>query len=483
MLPTPQGGSKDKPKKQTMGPFVPGTEPKGSIQSKWMNDNPEAPVSRQAKTYNAGTPLKSLLNRPEPKVNTQSVASLLGLSDSTPEVPSMIARPEGSLLQEGARKAQADAAARAEQEKKETVKQERSKNKFTISGGRIMSIGSDGEEQQLPTGDSLGEAAESFAARAKREMAMNTSAKVAKGGEPPAEGQPVGKVKPMSWEEYEALSPRARAAVDFNTMLVTAVNKDKASQKQYETSADKQERAQYEVGVQEMFGDERGSDLYAPETMAVLQQIKFKDPQADLDDFLGLKAAITEDDLKTIDDNFITKNQPAELPDKIAAPKTLANSADPGVRNPLTENQQERREMVMGLALGTERAIDQQMSKAQGVLQNFQATAYAERSESVGFLGGTPSTVELAPGYGDDQLSQMIQSAYTQLTTSDPNSPEIQSMLTDLSKGRRAGDPEARQFYDYLSTRVDQNKTYGTPLGGEDVKYRSAEQLASALGL
>ena len=476
-LMAPQGGSKDKPKKQTMGPFVPGTEPKNSIQSKWMNDNPEAPVSRQAKSYQAGTPLKTLLDRPEPKVNTQSISSLLGLSDPAP-VPSMIARPEGTPIQEGARRAQAEASARATERKAQKAKTDRDDNRFVISGGRILSV-DEGGEDPLPKGNDLGLAAESFAARAKREMAMKTSAKVGQ----PAEGQPVGKVKPMTWEEYEALSPRARAAVDFNTMLVSAVNKDKASQKQYETSANKQERAQYEVGVQEMFGDERGSDLYAPETMAVLQQIKFKDPQADLDDFLGLQAAITEDDLKTIDDNFITKNQPAALPDKIAAPKTLANSADPGVRNPLTENQQERRELVQGLALGTERAIDQQMSKAQGVLQNFQATAYAERTESVGFLGGTPSKVELAPGYGNDELSQMIQTAYTQLTTSDPNSPEIQSMITDLSKGRRAGDPEAQQFYDYLTTRVDQSKMYGTPLGGKDVKYRSPEQLASALGL
>ena len=462
-------------KKSAMGPFVPGTEPKNSIQAKWMNDNPKAPVSRQAKSYQAGTPLKQLLDRPEPKVNTQSIASLLGLSDSTPPVPSMIARPAGTPIQEGARKAQAEAAARAAEAKQKQQAAERDKGKFTIQGGKILYSSDGGEPEPMITGTQAVDtaaAAESMAARAKREMALSTNARPAKGE--PAQGQPVGKVKPLTWEEYEALSPRARAAVDFNTMLVAAVNKDKSNQDTYEKTANKQERAQYEVGVQEMFGDQRGSDLYAPETMAVLQQIKFRDAEADLDDFLGLKAAITTDDLKNIDRVSSTvADNPLATPDLREA----------GAASPLTEAQTERQDLVKNIASSTEKAIDQQMSKAQGVLQDFQSTLYAERTESVGFLGGTPGKVEAAPGFGSDELSSMIQTAYTQLTTSDPNSPEIQTMLTDLSKGRRAGDPEAIQFYDYLNTRVDQAKKYGTPLGDKDVKYRSAEQLAAALGL
>jgi hypothetical protein len=106
-------------------------------------------------------------------------------------------------------------------------------------------------------------------------------------------------VKPMSWDEYEALPEAQRAAVDFNTLLTNAVRRDRKLQDTYDPNPLQQET--YRSAVIDMFGTDGNSKMFAPETMEVLQQLEIKDTAADLDDFLKLKVVITADDLKKID--------------------------------------------------------------------------------------------------------------------------------------------------------------------------------------
>jgi hypothetical protein len=106
-------------------------------------------------------------------------------------------------------------------------------------------------------------------------------------------------VKPMSWDEYEALPEAQRAAVDFNTLLTNAVRRDRKLQDTYDPNDLQQET--YRSAVIDMFGTDGNSKMFAPETMEVLQQLEIKDTAADLDDFLKLKVVITADDLKKID--------------------------------------------------------------------------------------------------------------------------------------------------------------------------------------
>ena len=103
----------------------------------------------------------------------------------------------------------------------------------------------------------------------------------------------------MTQEEYDALTPEQRAAVDFNAMLVQAVRTDRHQQEEYKPSDE--QRAAYDQSVTDMFGQGGGSKMYAPATMAVLGQLGYQDNASDLDDFLRLKAAIKEKDLKRID--------------------------------------------------------------------------------------------------------------------------------------------------------------------------------------
>ena len=103
-------------------------------------------------------------------------------------------------------------------------------------------------------------------------------------------------VKELTWDEYDALSPRQRAAVDANTMLVNAVKADLAG------AGTGSGDAAYQESVKGLFGEAGGSDRYAPETVNVLSQLGIKDTtRGDLDLYLDQIALLNEDDLGLID--------------------------------------------------------------------------------------------------------------------------------------------------------------------------------------
>ena len=103
-------------------------------------------------------------------------------------------------------------------------------------------------------------------------------------------------VKELSWEEYDALSPRARAAVDANTILLAAVRQDAES-----ALPSSQGDADYLRGVEALFGKEGGSDTYAPNTLKALQDLGISNVETgDLDQYLSGGALLRENDLPGI---------------------------------------------------------------------------------------------------------------------------------------------------------------------------------------
>ena len=93
---------------------------------------------------------------------------------------------------------------------------------------------------------------------------------------------------------YEALSDEQRSAVDFNTLLVRAREKDLT--KDYEF--DDAETETYNQSVRDMFGDKSGSYTFAPNTVKLLNEFGFKDEAQDLDQFLSLERAVDSTKLK-----------------------------------------------------------------------------------------------------------------------------------------------------------------------------------------
>lgn len=122
-------------------------------------------------------------------------------------------------------------------------------------------------------------------------------------------------VKQLSWEEYDALSPQQRAVVDFNGALYNATNADK--QAKLKGADDPNVRGSYDQAVAKTFGKgDRGSDTYAPNTMALLSTLGLNDEGGDLDEWLGMGGAVTAGDLETAGEGIgvLTPQAQAVLP-------------------------------------------------------------------------------------------------------------------------------------------------------------------------
>lgn len=276
-------------------------------------------------------------------------------------------------------------------------------------------------------------------------------------------------LKQLTPEQYQHLSTRQRAAVDFNTMLATAVRKDLNRQDRYAKVSD-QQKATYDESVKNMFGKEHGSDLYAPETMAVLRQLKIEDPTDDLDDYLGMKVAITEDDLKNV-----TEKQPV--------PNYVIDGRVP-------EESRGKLSVVEGLVDKTQQ-MESSLAKGKAMLQSFQATAAAERADDLGRLGGS-SPLASRPGIGYQptkltetgapaDLNSYFRQAFDALANEKQSKdrPQIlQALQADLHPD------ELEAFKSYADTRLRNTQLYGASMGDNpEAQYTSPKEFRKLLGL
>ncbi|USH45485.1 hypothetical protein SEA_DOTI_38 [Microbacterium phage DoTi] len=110
-------------------------------------------------------------------------------------------------------------------------------------------------------------------------------------------GGPASNTRELTWDEYDALTPNQRAAVDANTLLVNAIKSDLSTGA---LAADSKDEA-YLSTVNELFGEAGGSDTYAPNTVNVLSQLGLSDTaNGDLDNYLTQAALVNEQDLASI---------------------------------------------------------------------------------------------------------------------------------------------------------------------------------------
>lgn len=282
----------------------------------------------------------------------------------------------------------------------------------------------------------------------------------------PAPG--AGKVKPMTQEEYDALSPKARAAVDFNTMLVGAVRRDAKLADEYDPKPKQQKT--YDMSVEKIFGEDGGSKSYAPETLALLRQIEFKDETADLDDFLNLTAAINARDIKHLKD--------------MPGPQAWEAEANPV--------QMDRYQLAESLATDTLQ-MQEKLSQGNVMLSNMRQTMRADRFEDINMiLGGIAKEPRVDLGFGPAVMDPNKPTAPGDLNTfylmlfEDMANSEVDfdSKLAALNEPGTLSESERRGFMAYAENRLNQAQEYQLELGrGENVKYRSPEQLRKMLQL
>lgn len=288
-----------------------------------------------------------------------------------------------------------------------------------------------------------------------------------------ASGGKRGDVYQMSWEDYQALTAQQRAAVDFNTMLVRAVRKDLRQQETYDPSVPG--RAQYDDAVTNMFGADHGSKTYAPQTMALLQQIGFNDTNADLDDFLKLRAAITDKDLKGV---------------QLEAVPGLADQALQGA----SATAQERATYVDAVSEATMTKMRDLMQSSEVLLQTPIATAVADpnRNAAIELFGGKANNPKAMLGFGLAQrdpatgeaanMDAYFQDAFSVLANKGTTEEARKQMFAAMDVGM--SDEQWQQFMSYVDTRSRLARDTGRPLGVDPkVQYRSPEEFRKLLGL
>lgn len=269
----------------------------------------------------------------------------------------------------------------------------------------------------------------------------------------------------LTAEDYQNLTDKQRAAVDFNTLLVGAREKDLTT----DYNATPQQKAIYEQAVENMFGKDGGTDTFAPETLAVLEQIDFKTKEQDFDDFLGLKVAITEKDLADFE---------IPAPASVAAP---ASPVDQFIAPPAVELQDTLIEHTQ--------ALQEKMSQTYELIQNFQKAAAMARNEDLQFYGGVPNTSNLASVF-DNKADSYFQKAYE--TLADANlgaapgtvAPDPKMILGFVQHDLEAQGLKKDDFLRYVDERTKYAADYGVQLGQrKNVQYRSPEEFRQLLGL
>lgn len=277
----------------------------------------------------------------------------------------------------------------------------------------------------------------------------------------------------MTWEDYQALTDRQRGAVDLNTMLVKARQQDLKSQDQY-AKLDDTTKATYDKAVRRMFGEEGGSDTYAPRTMAELRRINFdgKAVGADLDQFLSLELAIDTQDLGQF-----------KVDSKDTGP-AAGMMAGVGAGMPKGSAYKIQDAMLDGM-----RDLTETLAKGNQMLQGFQQTMKRDQGvrDDLLHLGGIKAEpAVMAPGFrpgaakpGDDMT---IDDYFRQtLETLSLRDSDFQTSLANLNATLK---PEELQLFgNYVDSVTRNAQMYDGDQKVGNKRYRSAAELRALVGL
>jgi hypothetical protein len=272
---------------------------------------------------------------------------------------------------------------------------------------------------------------------------------------------------PLTWEAYQSMSADQKAAVDFNTMLVEAREKDLS--KNWTLSPDEQE--EYDKRVQKVFGQGGGSTKTAPNTMKLLATVDMNLVGQDLDQYLSLERGFTMDELedfkldagafKTLEELSVGTQET-----QAKGSQTMADFA--AVRTP--EN------VAAGQAalVAKTNEMAQKMMEANAVLTSFRSGVvdpfFNPEKLTAAASTGSPYAAALPEG-GAPVEQWWLDLAYEHLTspTADPN------VLFEEMKSRGFGEGEALTTQNYIAQQLEQN-----PPG---VDSRSAEEIRALLGI
>jgi hypothetical protein len=278
----------------------------------------------------------------------------------------------------------------------------------------------------------------------------------------------------LTWDEYDRLSDDQRKAVDFNTLLVRAREADLS----VSHATDETQRKTYETDVKAIFGEQGGSEKYAPNTVALLKQIDFTAVGQDLDEYLSLERAFTADEVK----KFSLEDVPE-----------LKQLGQGGVNYEGARQRTNVEAAEVTAVTKSADAIAKAMTDANVVLDSFYATMEQARLPITGTYGGKALTVE-TPELGFPVKGQtydltdetQAKAAFFTDAYALAASGQMDRVWEQLSK-HGATDADVQELFSYLDTRSQQEQRWGRPEGllvdTAELNYLSPEKTRASIGL
>jgi hypothetical protein len=249
----------------------------------------------------------------------------------------------------------------------------------------------------------------------------------------------------LTWEAYDSLGDQQKAAVDWNTLLIDAREKDFSDSVKIATP---EEQAAYDAEVTRLFGAQGGSNRYAPNTMKLLGQLDVVQLGQDLDEYLSLERAI--DDTQIADFKFTSQDL-----------ATLDNLA--GGDSELQQSYANIRSGDNISALNTAN-----VQAAADLIKTQLANPNAVTASFDTLMNGTPDAGVVPLGFGDSITDQQFQNALTILGSEDVTQfgvpADVDPMAFLLEDLALQGADEATQskFLEYVGQQSQMYSQYGT---------------------
>ena len=265
----------------------------------------------------------------------------------------------------------------------------------------------------------------------------------------------------LTWEAYEALSNDQKAAIDFNTLLVDARQKDLKKP----TKLTGNDLTDYTKKVTELFGEGRGADVVATNTVGLLDQLDMDVVGQDLDEYLSLERAIdTEEigdfefskrDVQTLQSLATGGEQPAEQIEQqyatVRSPENLAAVDTSAIQK-------------------AQQLIKTALQSPEAMTYDFDTLVYGPSEEMKGQppMGFGDATTKWKDPTDADK-NEWFQSGLTILGSEDPSKMGVPAgqdpmswLLGDLDAATQ-GDAKTRQeFIDYIANTTNLVGQYGT---------------------
>jgi hypothetical protein len=281
-------------------------------------------------------------------------------------------------------------------------------------------------------------------------------------------------VAELSWDEYDKLTDAQKAAIDHNTRMVEARNKDVTAK----ATLHPEDMGDYNSKVKKIFGEGGGSDLYAPNLVNLLDEINFQAVGADLDEFLSLERAIDASELANFEYADDTKVIPFEAKPERLVGTGVGVTKVPGMSNYAEARSTENLAAIDTLAVQqSQKAIEAVMTDANKVLWDFQSTFKGREAFSIEDIPyGFGSAEERGETPAENGLTMDLWTQQAWQALKDPTDNPLPA-IEEAFQSFKFTPEEQQNFWNLVNQKTKDEQQYGAIGEG-----RSAEEIRKMLG-